>query len=96
MSTALSYVVTGISSPVLDSKIKIAPNPVRDKLFINYNGNAARFTILLINSNGAILSQGSFTTNYEINMSKLSSGVYIVNIMNEKNGERIQRLIVKQ
>ena len=96
MSAAFSYAVTGINSPVLDSKIKIAPNPVRDKLFIKYNGNAARFTILLINSNGTVLSKGSFTTNYDIDVGRYSAGVYIVRIINDKNGETTQRLIVKQ
>jgi hypothetical protein len=96
MSTAFSHTVTGISSPVLDSKIRIAPNPVRDKLFIKYNGNAARFTILLINSNGTILSRGYFTTNYDLDVSRYSAGVYVVRIINDKNGETTQRLIVKQ
>jgi hypothetical protein len=96
MSAAFSYSVTSVNSPVLDSKIKIAPNPVRGKLSINYNGNPARFTLTLISSNGTILSQKSFTTSYELDMGKYSSGVYIVRIVNDKNGESTQRLIVKQ
>jgi hypothetical protein len=96
MSTAHVLSVTGFVSPVLDAKIRIAPNPVRDKLSIKYNGNPAKFTVTLISSNGSILSTGTFTTNYEIDMTRYSAGVYIVRIVNDKNGERTQRFIVKQ
>jgi len=96
MSTAYQLSVTGFVSPVLDAKIKIAPNPVHDKLSIKYNGNPAKFTAMVISSNGVILSTGSFTTHYEIDMNRFGAGVYVVRIVNDKTGERTQRLIVKQ
>jgi len=96
MSSAHVFTVTGLISPQLDAKIRIVPNPVRDKLSIKYNGNPAKFTVRLISSSGTILSTGTFTANYELLMSKYSAGVYLVQIINEKNGEKTQRLIVKQ
>jgi len=95
-SAAFSYTVTATSDPVLDKKITIAPNPVSDDLLIKYNGTGAKFNVTLVNINGVILKRGSFTSNYHLDMRKYSAGLYIVRIMNERNGERVQRIIVKQ
>lgn len=95
-SAAFNFTITATSDPVLDRKITIAPNPVRDDLIVRYSGNAAKFTVMLVNINGAVLQKGSFTTNYTLDMRKYSAGLYIVRIVNERNGEKVQRMIVKQ
>lgn len=95
-SAIFNYTITATNDPVLDKKITIAPNPVRDDLLIKYNGNGAKFSVMLININGSALHRASFTTNYQIDMRKYSAGLYVVRIMNERTGERIQRMIIKQ
>lgn len=95
-SAPFSFTITATNDPVLDRKITVAPNPVRDELFIKYNGSGARFSVVLMNMNGAVLVRSSFTGTYTINMSKYSAGLYVVRIVNERSGEKIQRMIIKQ
>jgi hypothetical protein len=95
-SVVFNFTITATSDPVLDKKITIAPNPVRDDLLIKYSGNGAKFSVMLYNINGAVLNRGSFTSNYQLDMRKYSAGLYIIRIVNERNGEKVQRMIVKQ
>ncbi|MBL7741539.1 MAG: T9SS type A sorting domain-containing protein [Chitinophagaceae bacterium] len=95
-SAPFSYTITATNDPVLDRKITVAPNPVRDDLNIKYNGTGARFSVMLMNMHGAVLLRSSFASNYTINMSKYSAGLYVVRIVNERSGEKIQRMIMKQ
>jgi hypothetical protein len=61
------------------------------------NGNMATLKIYLIDISGRnIKSQGTFTTTYSLDMRGLSAGLYIVQIVNSRNGDKIQRLIVKE
>lgn len=95
-SAVFNFTITATSDPVLDKKLTIAPNPVRDNLLIKYNGNGAKFSVLLFTTNGSMLHRGSFTTNYQLDMRKYSAGLYIVRVVNERTGEKVQRMIVKQ
>jgi hypothetical protein len=95
-SAPFSFTITATNDPVLDKKITVAPNPVRNDLLIKYNGNGAKFSVMLFNINGTVLHRSSFTTTHSIDMSKYSAGLYIVRIVNERSGEKVQRMIVKQ
>jgi hypothetical protein len=95
-SAIFNFTVTAVNNPVLDRKITIAPNPVRDILSVKYTGNATRFSLTLVSMNGAVLLQTNFTSNYDINMSKYSAGLYVIRIVDEKRGDVVQRMIVKQ
>lgn len=95
-SSVFSYTITATNDPVLDKKITIAPNPVRDNLIIRYNGTGVKFQVMLVNMNGSVLWRGSFTTTQQIDMSKYSAGLYVLRIVDEKNHEKIQRVILKQ
>ena len=96
-SNAINFVSTGISNPLLDGKIITAPNPVTDKLLVRYQGNATTFTLQLKdlsgrNVTGAII----FATSYELDMSGVAAGMYVVQVVNHRTGEKILRTIVKQ
>src|SRR6185503_4037990 len=95
-SAIFNFTVTAVSNPVLDRKITIAPNPVRDVLSVKYTGNATTFTIMLVNVNGAVLLKNTFTTNFDIDMRRYSAGLYVIRIVDEKKGDVVQRMIVKQ
>ncbi|MBC7946541.1 MAG: T9SS type A sorting domain-containing protein [Chitinophagaceae bacterium] len=95
-SSAFNFVITATNDPVLDRKITIAPNPVRDNLTIRYTGTAGKFSVLLVNMHGAVLSRSSFTSIHELDMRRYSAGMYIIEIVNERTHEKIQRVIVKQ
>ena len=95
-SAVFAFTITATTDPQLDKKITIAPNPVRDNLLVKYNGNGAKFSVTLYTVNGAVLHRGTFTTSYQLDMRKYSAGLYIVRVMNERNGEKVQRMILKQ
>jgi Secretion system C-terminal sorting domain len=95
-SPGFNFTITAVSDPVLDKKITMAPNPVSNDLLIKYNGNGAKFSVMLYNINGAVLNKGTFTSTYQLDMRKYSAGLYIIRIVNERNGEKVQRMIVKQ
>jgi hypothetical protein len=96
-SAAFNFVVTAINAPVLDNNISIVPNPVRDRLFIRYNGNMTTLYINLFDLSGRKVSgPGTFTSTYSLDMRGLSAGLYVVQIVNSRNGDEIRRLIVKE
>lgn len=96
VSTSVNFVITATNDPNLERKIVIAPNPVKDDLLIRYTGNSAKFSVILISMNGAVLHRSIFTTNHTIDMRKYSAGMYVVKIINERNGEKVQKMIMKQ
>jgi hypothetical protein len=94
-SAGLNFVVTAIISPTLDFSIIIAPNPVTDHLKIHFNGSA-RLQISVIDNSGKYLVQSiGFNHDYDLNMSRYSAGIYLVEIINSRTKERITRLIMK-
>jgi GEVED domain/Secretion system C-terminal sorting domain len=96
-SDPFNFVPTAINAPVLDKNITMVPNPVRDRLFIRYNGNTTTLYINLIDISGRkINSRGTFTSTYFLEMRGLSAGLYVVQIVNSRNGDEVRRLIVKE
>jgi len=95
-SNAVVYTVTGISSPVFDAKLRMAPNPVTNKMVINYTGTGKLSVEVMDLSGRIVLSRKSFTNNSEIDFSAFTNGTYLVRIVNEKTHERVQKMIVKQ
>jgi hypothetical protein len=102
LSEVFNYTMPVTVNPVVDGQITIAPNPVRGMLSVRYTGNGTKFWITLVNTNGAVVYQNSFTTSLDIDMSKFSAGLYVVRVIdekvrnvNEKRGDVVQRMILK-
>jgi hypothetical protein len=96
-SATFNFVLTAINAPVMDKNITMVPNPVHDQLFIRYNGNTTTLYIKLIDISGRkINSRSTFTSTYSLDMRGLSAGLYVVQIVNSRNGDEIRRLIVKE
>jgi hypothetical protein len=95
-SAVFNHTITATNDPVLDNRITIGPNPVEGNLAIRYNGSNAKFTATLINMNGVVILQKSFTSSLDIDMRRYSAGLYIVRIMNERTRAHVQRKIIKQ
>jgi len=102
VSASFSYVMPVTTNPISDGTITIAPNPVRDVVTIHYTGSGTKFSVMLINANGAVVYRNTFLTDIDIDMSKFSAGLYVVRIVdekvrnvNEKRGDVVQRLILK-
>ncbi|MDI9340500.1 MAG: T9SS type A sorting domain-containing protein [Sediminibacterium sp.] len=77
-------------------EVKLYPNPVTDKLYLEVNGDAdKRAEVEVLNVTGALLFKYELVTNRtEVNLSTLDKGVYLVRV-NHSGSSRVFR-IVKQ
>ena len=97
VSEPFTFAPTSVNSPELENQLLIAPNPVSTKLVITYKGNAARFHFTLLDITGKqVLTKGTFTNSYTLDMSSYSAGSYIIQITNERSKEHVQRVIMKK
>ncbi len=82
----------GISSIPENNLLKIYPNPVNDRLFVDYENNNAKCKITDVN--GKLIFETNLKPNItEINTSKYAKGVYIITISD--NNKTISRKFVK-
>ncbi|WP_276501982.1 T9SS type A sorting domain-containing protein [Terrimonas pollutisoli] len=96
-SDPFNFVYTAINSPDLDTKMQIGPNPVKDELFISYQGNPTLFMLTIVDLTGKeVLGKKQFARNTSLNMGRLAAGLYILRIYNQQNKEYMQRMILKK
>lgn len=62
-------------------ELKVYPNPVYDKLYMNYNGSANTYSIYT--SNGIMIYTGTYQHGIAIDTSKLNTGLYLIQIGNK-------------
>jgi cytochrome c peroxidase len=86
--------VNSITSIDRDFSISLYPNPTSSKLFIsvpNHNG-----TLLLYNSKGAILQKINFSDSSVLDVSTLSTGVYVVVFKDEHLKKSSTKYFIKE
>jgi len=78
-----------------EKEILMYPNPVRDKLFLNYNSAESIECISLFNSMGREVYRSNFhdSLNY-IDTKMFSSGVYFVRVNFEKGHSFLKKIII--
>lgn len=83
----LSYSNVVVLDPATTNRIRIYPNPVKDRVTINI-GNTSNDMISLINSNGQIMLTRSFSgdSTITLDLSGYATGMYLLRIV---NGEQI-------
>lgn len=97
MSAVYSLISTGVNDVELDKQFVLWPNPVKGKLRIFNTGTNGQFNYLLMNISGRqTLSSGKFGTSLEIDMARFNAGMYVLKILNTKNGNQIHKLIMKE
>ena len=96
-STSFNFTITGIPNiNVFDNKIKVLPNPVKDKLIISQSGSLLNLNIKLYDMNGKLLKQlKSSSSIIEINMTKYPAGTYIIWVEDTRKKVRGKKVIVK-
>lgn len=78
-----------------NSLMRIYPNPSYDNITIEIPGIPVQSTFSIINSNGQeVIKQTVKNNKTQINISHLSSGVYFVKLLNDKNVE-VRKIIKK-
>lgn len=96
LSNPISFVITGVNTTLTNEGIVIGPSPVRDRLFVEYKGNGTGvWQLQLIDLNGHVVAQNTFTSSCEIDMTRFSSGYYIVRVTNLKNQRQEGKMILK-
>ncbi|MCB9227372.1 MAG: T9SS type A sorting domain-containing protein [Chitinophagales bacterium] len=95
-STAKVYyqVLTGIKE-IPSSSIVVAPNPAKDKVSISLKNINESTTVSIYNMLGKKVYQAQFMQTTEINLSKFNTGVYLIQLENQK-GKATKKLIVSK
>ena len=90
--------VLGLEQVVaLENAIQLFPNPSQGQVTMTYNGTEKLNALSVINVNGQVILQedlNGFDQRQDFNLSKLSSGIYFVQI-NSQSGQVTKKLILK-
>ncbi|MFN5416110.1 MAG: T9SS type A sorting domain-containing protein [Flavobacteriia bacterium] len=78
----------------ISSKISISPNPASKIIEISSSSNAKRIQIINLAGTNVIDVKGNNNTKNNINVSSLTSGVYLVNVETNE-GTFIQKLVIE-
>ena len=79
--------------PVSPVKVFVYPNPASDKLCINLSKKAEYKARFLNIAGQTILNLETFSDNATIDLSKVPAGLYIVEVIELKTGERVSKKI---
>ena len=78
------YVYTRIGDPTLEEPLLLYPNPVRDRLHIEgeFLRSGENYLVRIADYTGRIVHE-EFISNNELDMSRLATGMYFLNIQSE-------------
>lgn len=78
----------------VDHSFTIYPNPAKDQLYIR-NSLVQSFRLKVYTVNGLKVIEEEFNSNYaQVNLQGLEAGVYLIEIIDEKGKQGVQKLIV--
>ena len=79
----------------LNSNFSVSPNPAKDLITITNSDNISVNSISITDLNGRTVKQNTYSneTNVQVNISDLSSGVYMMNITSDKGS--VTKKIIK-
>ncbi len=83
----------GIDDVTIDENLKIYPLPVRDKLNVTAGGKIIKSVTLVGMSGSTVVSASKPVTHVTIDVSSLTTGIYIINVATE--GKTYSRQIMK-
>ncbi len=72
-----------VKSSKNEATLMAYPNPVKDQLYLNSNGQANHSKFSIMNFTGHLVADGYTDLNQPINVSQIKSGIYILKIGNE-------------
>ena len=73
--------------------ITISPNPVKDVLYIQYNGSRGLATATLYDPSGRRIRENALSTgSNSMNIGGLSAGLYIVSLQFADGGDYVQKV----
>lgn len=84
---------TGSFNLKSDTNFKVFPNPSNDTITINMKGFEGQQIMQIFNSNGKLMDEFEFSETAQINISKLSTGMYFIQ---PKSFPQLAQKIIKQ
>lgn len=92
---ALSEAELFNSQPEYNDEVSVYPNPASDKLFIKSTNTDQIKSLRLISGSGEV-SYNSTKAETEINVSKLTAGIYILQINHKDGTQTAHRVLIKK
>ncbi|AFL80476.1 hypothetical protein Aeqsu_0975 [Aequorivita sublithincola DSM 14238] len=82
-------------SELQNYRFSIFPNPVKNELFLNSKNNVGNLNLKIFNIEGKLISTQTldFEKETTVNVSNLSSGIYFLNIEDEKGNSTVKKFI---
>jgi PKD repeat protein len=92
VSQQITIVATGVEQYKKESQIKVYPNPANDRIYITGNMKGNQKSIMLYDIRGKLINSVSLglsdeNINESIDLSGLSSGIYIVKVSSKVHSE---------
>jgi hypothetical protein len=79
--TIVPSTVTGVNDIIAEELIKVFPNPVNNKLYINYNTSISNYDIKVLSLSGELVLS---TKSREIDTNRLPNGMYFLIVETDK------------
>ena len=97
LSSAVVVVITAVTQVTGGSVFLLMPNPVSDRLTVEYTGNNGLFKCILFDISGKKLNEyGPFSSVYEIDMRRYSAGIYVLDIIDTRKGRTERKMVVRR
>lgn len=86
--------VVGIDSPETPD-VFFFPNPVSDKLYMNFPFGSERFTVSVFDTNGRLLQKQNGMTSelVSVDVSRLADGLYLLEAVTDQGESKLQRFL---
>jgi hypothetical protein len=79
----------------LSQSVNVGPNPTHGTVYLSYPQNTSTITVKLLNMYGLVLKQDTFINTYQLDLSALPNGYYIIHMINQQTGWEEQRTVLK-
>ena len=77
------------------SEVLVAPNPMDKMLTIRRVGIAPMSVVVMSATGSEVVKPIRFISSTTLDMSRFAAGMYVVEIVNERSGERVRKMIIK-
>jgi hypothetical protein len=84
----------GIDNINPNNKLSVFPNPAKDYIVLNDEGNSAKSTFILYSTNGTVFNSGEFTGSISLDINGLTQGIYFIQIINNKGVKNFKLYVV--
>jgi len=96
ISQPFNYVTTAVTDPFALTGFTITPNPFTDLIELRYASGATPVKLRIIDALGRGVYKSSFVNVTQVTTSAFASGIYVVEIIDERKGKSLQKIVIKK